>query len=143
LAHLGIEPLGETFDGDWLYAQVRSRSAPIKQVLMDGHWLVGVGNIYASESLFRAGISPKTAANRLSRERCRRLAEAVRETLAAAIEAGGSTIRDFIHTEGMGYFQLQCGVYGRGGEACQRCGGTVRQIRQGGRSTFYCPGCQT
>lgn len=142
LAHLGVEPLGEVFDGDWLYAQIRSRSAPIKQVLMDGNWLVGVGNIYASESLFRAGISPKTAANRLSRERCRKLAESVRETLAAAIEAGGSTIRDFIHTEGMGYFQLQYGVYGRAGEACRCCGGGIRQIRQGGRSTFYCPNCQ-
>jgi formamidopyrimidine-DNA glycosylase len=144
LAGLGIEPLGEAplFDGDWLYRHTRGRSAPIKQVLMDGGLVVGVGNIYAAESLFAAGISPKTAASRLGLVRCRRLAEAVKTTLSAAIEAGGSTIRDFIHTEGMGYFQLQAGVYGRAGEVCRRCGGTICQIRQGGRSTFYCPGCQ-
>lgn len=142
LAKLGLEPLGEAFDGAWLYQATRRRATPIKQLLMDGALVVGVGNIYASESLFRAGISPLTPAKGLGKERCARLVAAVKETLAAAIEAGGSTIRDFMHTEGSGYFQLQCAVYGRAGEPCRRCGGTVRQLRQGGRSTFYCPGCQ-
>lgn len=142
LGKLGIEPLEDEFDGAWLYRVTRGRAVPIKQLLMDGSLLVGVGNIYASESLFRAGISPLQPAGKLGAVRCERLATAVRETLTAAIAAGGSTIRDFIHTEGAGYFQLQYGVYGRAGESCRRCGGTVRQLRQGGRSTFYCPGCQ-
>ncbi len=142
LSRLGIEPLEDGFDGQWLYRVSRGRAVPIKQLLMDGALLVGVGNIYASESLFRAGISPLVPAGKLGLARCERLATAVRETLMAAIAAGGSTIRDFIHTEGAGYFQLQYGVYGRAGEACRRCGGTVHQLRQGGRSTFYCPGCQ-
>ena len=142
LARLGLEPLGEQFDGAWLYQASRKRRTPIKQFLMDGNLLVGVGNIYASESLFHAAISPLTPAGELTLPRCLLLVEAVRNTLAAAIEAGGSTIRDFIHTEGKGYFQLQCTVYGRKGEPCRRCGGSIVQIRQGGRSTFYCPDCQ-
>lgn len=143
LAVLGIEPLAPEFTGAWLHAVTRRRQAPIKNVLMDAHTLVGVGNIYASESLFRAGISPLRAASRIGREGCGRLTEAVRQTLAEAIAAGGSSIRDYIHSDGSGgWFQLQCAVYDRAGQACRRCGGLVRQIRQAGRSTYYCPGCQ-
>lgn len=144
LAGLGIEPLSDGFDGDWLYAATRRRSAPIKQVLMDAGTLVGVGNIYASESLFRAGISPLRPARRIGRDRCARLAAAIRETLTAAIAAGGSSVRDYVHSDGgSGWFQLDCAVYGRAGDPCRVCGTPVRTLRQGGRATFYCPRCQT
>lgn len=143
LASQGVEPLSEAFTADWLHAAVSRRSAPIKPVLMDSHLLVGVGNIYASESLFRAGISPLRAANRISRARYALLVPAVRETLADAIAAGGSSIRDYVHSDGgAGCFQIQAAVYDRAGQPCLRCGGAVRQIRQAGRSTYYCPLCQ-
>lgn len=143
LASLGVEPLSQDFSADWLYAVTRRRQAPIKNVLMDAHTVVGIGNIYASESLFRAGISPLRAASRIGRERCTALVEAVRATLTDAIAAGGSSIRDYVHSDGgAGCFQLECNVYDRAGELCRRCGGAVRQIRQAGRSTYYCPGCQ-
>jgi formamidopyrimidine-DNA glycosylase len=143
LAGLGVEPLSPAFDGAFLHRVSRNRQTPIKLFLMDGHIVVGVGNIYANESLFRAGISPKTAAGRLSLARCQRLAEAVRDILEQAIRAGGSSLRDFVDSSGQpGYFQQQYAVYGRAGEPCPRCGGAVRQIRQGQRSTFYCPHCQ-
>ena len=139
----GIEPLNAEFSGAWLHAASRGRSIPIKQFLMDSHIVVGIGNIYASEILFRAGISPRLAAGRLSRPRCDALAAAVREILSAAISAGGSSVRDYVHSDGgAGCFQLQCAVYGRSGEPCAVCGRPVRSIRQGGRSTFYCPHCQ-
>ena len=110
---------------------------------MDGHLIVGIGNIYASESLFRAGISPLRPAGRIGRERIARLASAIRETLADAIAAGGSSIRDYVHSDGgAGCFQVQCAVYDRDGEPCRRCGGRVRAIRQAGRSSYYCPACQ-
>ena len=143
LAVLGVEPLADEFTGDWLFAATRGRAAPIKPVLMDSHLVVGIGNIYAAESLFRAGISPLRAANRISRERYRRLVPAIRQTLADAIAAGGSSIRDYVHSDGgAGCFQVDCAVYGRAGASCRRCNGVIRQIRQGGRSTFYCPACQ-
>lgn len=143
LASLGIEPLGEAFDGAWLHAATRGRRGPIKSFLMDAHQVVGVGNIYAAESLFRAGIRPDRAAGKLGRDACRRLAEAVRQTLNEAIAAGGSSIRDYVHHDGgTGWFQIACAVYGRAGESCRRCGGTVGRLRQGGRTTFFCPGCQ-
>ncbi len=143
LAVLGIEPLADEFTADWLYAQTRQRIGPIKPVLMDSHLVVGIGNIYAAESLFRAGISPLRAANRISRERYERLVPAIRQTLADAIAAGGSSIRDYVHSDGgAGCFQVECAVYDRAGEPCRRCSGVVRQIRQSGRSTFYCPACQ-
>lgn len=143
LAVLGIEPLTPDFTGAWLHQALRRRSGPVKTVLMDAHLLVGVGNIYASESLFRAGISPLRGANRIGAARCDALAEAIRTTLTAAIAAGGSSIRDYLHSDGgAGYFQIQCAVYDRAGEPCRRCGGRVRSIRQGGRSTYYCAGCQ-
>ena len=143
LAGLGVEPLDEAFTGDWLYAATRRRTGPIKPVLMDSHLVVGIGNIYASESLFRAGISPLRAASRIGRERCAGLAAAVRETLSDAIAAGGSSIRDYVHSDGgAGCFQVDCAVYDRAGLPCRRCGGSVHQVRQGGRSTYYCPACQ-
>ncbi len=143
LAVLGIEPLGDEFTADWLFAATRRRAAPIKPLLMDSHLVVGVGNIYASESLFRAGISPLRAANRISRERYGRLVPAIRQTLSDAIAAGGSSIRDYVHSDGgAGCFQVECAVYDRAGEPCRRCDGVVRQVRQGGRSTFYCAACQ-
>ena len=143
LAVLGVEPLDEVFTGDWLYAALRRRAAPVKPGRMDGHFVVGIGNIYASESLFRAGISPLRAANRISAGRCQRLAGAVRETLSDAIAAGGSSIRDYVHSDGgAGCFQVDCAVYDRAGQPCRRCGGVVRQVRQAGRSTYWCAGCQ-
>ncbi|MGE5471149.1 MAG: bifunctional DNA-formamidopyrimidine glycosylase/DNA-(apurinic or apyrimidinic site) lyase [Bacteroidota bacterium] len=143
LASQGLEPLSEAFTADWLQAAYARRGGPIKPVLMDSHLVVGIGNIYASESLFRAGISPLRAANRISRPRYGQLVTAIRETLSAAIAAGGSSIRDYVHSDGgSGCFQIEAAVYGRDGQRCVRCTGTVKQIRQAGRSTFYCPDCQ-
>lgn len=142
-ARLGVEPLQPGFDGDWLFNALRGVSTPIKLAIMDAHRVVGVGNIYASESLFRARIHPLTPAGSLSRLRCKRLAEAIRETLSAAIEAGGSTLRDFVGGDGKaGYFQQQYFVYGRDGEVCRVCGGRVRKAVMGQRSTFWCARCQ-
>lgn len=144
LAELGVEPLTDDFNGEWLHLKTRTRSASIKQVLMDSHLVVGVGNIYANEALFRAGINPKTAANRISLARYARLVAEIKETLRLAIAAGGSSLRDFVGAEGNpGYFQQQYLVYGRTGQPCRKCGTAIRQLRQGQRSTFYCPKCQT
>jgi formamidopyrimidine-DNA glycosylase len=143
LAGLGIEPLSDGFTGDWLYAATRGRRAPIKPLLMDARLVVGIGNIYAAESLHLAGISPLRSANRIARERYRRLAAAIRSTLTASIAAGGSSVRDYVHSDGgAGCFQLSCAVYDRAGEPCPTCAGPVRVIRQAGRSTFYCARCQ-
>ncbi|HWJ96056.1 MAG TPA: bifunctional DNA-formamidopyrimidine glycosylase/DNA-(apurinic or apyrimidinic site) lyase [Telluria sp.] len=143
LRGLGVEPLEEKFNGALLHRETRKRSAPIKQVLLAGDIVVGVGNIYACESLFKAGINPKTPASRISRARYDKLAEAIRETLAAAIVQGGSTLRDFIAVNGQsGYFQQTYFVYDRAGVPCRQCGAPVRQIKQGQRSTFYCANCQ-
>jgi formamidopyrimidine-DNA glycosylase len=143
LAVLGIEPLGPDFDGAWLYRASRGRSTPIKLFLMDSHRIVGVGNIYASESLFRARIHPATPAGNLGPRRCARLAGAIRDTLAAAIAAGGSTLRDFVGSDGRpGYFQQQYFVYGREGEACRVCATPVQKTVMGQRATFHCPRCQ-
>ena len=143
LAGLGIEPLTDGFDGDWLFAATRLRSGPIKPVLMDHRLIVGIGNIYAAESLFRAGISPLRPANRISCERYRHLAPAIRATLADSIAAGGSSVRDYVHSDGgAGCFQISCAVYDRAGAPCPHCGQPIRWIRQAGRSTFYCPRCQ-
>jgi formamidopyrimidine-DNA glycosylase len=143
LRGLGVEPLIDGFDGALLYRETRKRNAPIKQVLLSGDIVVGVGNIYACESLFRAGISPKTAASRISRARYDKLAEAIRDILADAIVQGGSTLRDFIAVNGQsGYFQQTYFVYDRAGVPCRNCGTPIRQIKQGQRSTFYCAVCQ-
>jgi formamidopyrimidine-DNA glycosylase len=143
LAHLGIEPLSRALDGGKLHALTRAHRTAIKLFLMDARRIVGVGNIYASESLFRARIHPATPAKRVSAKRCALLAAAVKETLRAAIRAGGSTLRDFVGADGRsGYFQNRYWVYDREGRACRRCGATIRRFLQGQRSTFYCPGCQ-
>ncbi|WP_343732032.1 bifunctional DNA-formamidopyrimidine glycosylase/DNA-(apurinic or apyrimidinic site) lyase [Duganella sp.] len=143
LRTLGVEPLEPGFSGKVLYDQTRQRSAPVKQVLLAGDIVVGVGNIYASESLFRAGINPKLPARRISLARYEKLAQAVREVLAEAIVQGGSTLRDFIAVNGQsGYFQQTYFVYDRTGVPCRVCAAPIRQIRQGQRSTFYCVNCQ-
>ena len=143
LRGLGVEPLGPAFSAELLYCETRRRSAPIKQVLLAGDIVVGVGNIYASESLFKARINPKTQAHRISLARYEKLAEAIRETLAAAIEQGGSTLRDFVGVNGQsGYFQQTYFVYDRAGDPCRICKRPILQIRQGQRSTFYCANCQ-
>ncbi|MFP5403573.1 MAG: bifunctional DNA-formamidopyrimidine glycosylase/DNA-(apurinic or apyrimidinic site) lyase [Gammaproteobacteria bacterium] len=143
LAHLGPEPLTPAFDAAYLHAHCRGRQAAIKQVIMDASVVVGVGNIYASESLFHAGIRPGTAARRLSRPACERLTEAIRRVLSAAIAAGGSSLRDYVATDGeLGYFQLQTRVYDRTGLPCKACGTPIRRIVQGQRASFYCPHCQ-
>jgi formamidopyrimidine-DNA glycosylase len=143
LAALGVEPFSTKFTGDFLYRATRHRRAAIKLALMDSHVVVGVGNIYANESLFRAGIRPGRAANRVSRPRISRLVDAVRETLADAIAKGGSTLRDYVDSRGEpGNFQLDYYVYGREREPCRVCGATIRSARLGGRATSYCPSCQ-
>ena len=140
---LGPEPLEDIFDGAWLHAKIRTRTSPIKNVIMDSHLVVGVGNIYASESLFRAGISPLTPANKLSKVRCERLVTEIKSTLQDALKAGGSSLRDFFGVDGNpGYFQQQYFVYGRTGEPCRICSTPIKSIKQGQRSTFYCPKCQ-
>ena len=143
LARIGPEPLSTAFNGAVLHAATRNRSAAIKHVLMDSHVIAGLGNIYANEALFRAGISPRVAARRLSRERCDLLVAKIRETLELAIGAGGSSLRDYVASDGMaGRYQSQFLVYDRACEPCRRCGTVIRGIQQGQRSTFYCPRCQ-
>jgi formamidopyrimidine-DNA glycosylase len=143
LAPLGVEPFAPEFDGAWLFRHTRGRSAAIKQLLLTGAVVVGVGNIYASESLFRARIHPRTPARRLSRARCDRLAAAVREVLAEAIAVGGSTLRDFVGADGaQGYFTLEARVYDRAGLPCGVCGTPIRRSVQGQRATYFCPRCQ-
>ena len=143
LRGLGVEPLEGGFTGALLHRQTRNRSQAIKQVLLAGNIVVGVGNIYASESLFRAAINPKTPAGRISLARYEKLAQAIREILAEAILQGGSTLRDFIAVNGQsGYFQQNYFVYNRADEPCRVCQAPVRQIVQGQRSTFYCVNCQ-
>ncbi|TFZ01144.1 bifunctional DNA-formamidopyrimidine glycosylase/DNA-(apurinic or apyrimidinic site) lyase [Ramlibacter rhizophilus] len=143
LGRLGVEPLGEHFDPAAFHAALKQRRAPIKQVLLTGDVVVGVGNIYASEALFLAGIRPTTRASRIGPERALRLHAAVREVLARAVRQGGSTLRDFSNARGeSGYFQLEAMVYDRAGLPCRRCGTPVRMIRQGQRATYYCPQCQ-
>jgi len=143
LASLGPEPLGGDFHGEYLHRQSRGRRAPVKPFIMDGRVVVGVGNIYASEALFRAGIDPRRAAGRISRQRLEGLVLAIREVLHDAIEAGGTTLRDFYNGDGKpGYFGREIQVYGRGGALCPACGSAIRQLRLAQRSTFYCPRCQ-
>jgi formamidopyrimidine-DNA glycosylase len=143
LRGLGIEPLEETFDGAALRRLAEGRRVAVKHFLMNGRIVTGVGNIYASEALFRAGIHPLRSVARISRPRWDRLAGAVRETLESALAAGGTTLRDYASLEGRpGEFGTQCAVYGREGEPCLECGTPIRALRQGQRSTFYCPGCQ-
>ena len=143
LRQLGPEPLGDEFDGDFLYVKSRGRKIAVKLFIMDSKMVVGIGNIYANEALFLAGIHPKRAAGRISRERCQRLSVAIKQVLRAAIRAGGTTLRDFTAEDGQpGYFSLKLNVYGRAGEPCLVCGTPIRHLTLGQRSTYYCPHCQ-
>jgi formamidopyrimidine-DNA glycosylase len=143
LAGLGVEPLGDGFGLDAFHAGLKKRKAPIKQVLLAGDLVVGVGNIYASEALFLAGIRPTLSAAGISRPRAGRLHAAIREVLHKAVTKGGSTLRDFSNAQGeSGYFQLEAMVYDRKGEPCRVCGTAIRMIRQGQRATYFCPHCQ-
>ena len=143
LAGLGPEPLAEDFDGDHLWRLSRGRSAPVKNFLMDQAVVVGVGNIYAAEALFRAGIDPRRAAGRVSRARYATLAEAVQQILAHAITRGGTTLRDFLAPDGApGYFEQELLVYGRAGQACRICRAPLRAGVLGQRATVWCPRCQ-
>jgi formamidopyrimidine-DNA glycosylase len=143
LDRLGVEPLEAGFAPEAFHRALKLRRASIKQVLMAGDLVVGVGNIYASEALFRAGIRPGLRADRLSKPRAARLHGAIVSVLQRALALGGSTLRDFSSAEGQsGYFQMDAMVYGREGQACRICGSPIRAIRQGQRSTFFCPQCQ-
>lgn len=143
LGRLGVEPLGEAFVLEAFHAGLKRRQAAVKQVLLAGDLVVGVGNIYASESLFLAGIRPTLRASRISRPRAEKLRAAVREVLARAVAMGGSTLRDFSNARGeAGCFQLETMVYDRAGRPCRICGTPVKSIRQGQRATFFCPNCQ-
>jgi formamidopyrimidine-DNA glycosylase len=143
LKDLGPEPLERDFHVDYLAGKARGRKVAIKQFLMDQRVVVGVGNIYASEALFRAGISPRKAAGRVPRAELEALVGAVRDVLGEAIRQGGTTLRDYVSADGTpGYFRQKLYVYERSGEPCRRCGTPVRQIVQGQRSTYFCPRCQ-
>jgi formamidopyrimidine-DNA glycosylase len=143
LATLGPEPLTDDFSGHYLFQHSRGRSAPIKSFLMDSHVVVGVGNIYANEALFHAGIHPLRAAGRISEARYEQLAIAIRQILDKAITQGGTTLRDFVNSRGEpGYFQQELDVYGRSGLPCHHCLTVLKEVRLSGRSTVYCPQCQ-
>ncbi|HET8708427.1 MAG TPA: bifunctional DNA-formamidopyrimidine glycosylase/DNA-(apurinic or apyrimidinic site) lyase [Pseudomonadales bacterium] len=144
LAVLGPEPLAEEFDADYLINQAKGRKTAVKSFLMDAHVVVGVGNIYANEALFMAGIHPKRQAGRVSAARYEKLVSAVKQVLGEAIAVGGTTLRDFVNGNGEpGYFQQQLRVYDRAGEPCKVCGSPIKSIRLGQRSTFFCKLCQT
>ena len=143
LRGLGVEPFDPAFTGEHLHKLARGRRVAVKQFIMDGHIVTGVGNIYASEALFRAGIHPAREVGRISLERWNTLAQAIRETLSRALDAGGSTLRDYVSATGEpGQFQNVTSVYDREGEPCGRCARPIKALRQGQRSTFYCAGCQ-
>lgn len=143
LANLAPEPLSETFDTDYLWRITRNRRVTIKQLLMNSRLVVGVGNIYASEALFRARIKPQRRASSLTRDETARLVRAIRTVLQMAIRVGGTTLRDFVGADGNpGYFRQKLYVYERAGEPCRTCGTKIRQQVQGQRSTYYCPSCQ-
>jgi len=143
LCKLGPEPLSDDFNADYLYQTCRKRSAPIKPLIMDSHKVVGVGNIYACEALFSAGIRPTREAGSISRKRLSKLVDTIKATLASAIEQGGTTLQDFSQVDGKpGYFKQSLNVYGVKGD-CSHCGKTIKQITQNQRSSYYCPKCQT
>lgn len=143
LGHLGVEPLAGEFDLDTFHKNLKQRSAAIKQVLLAGNIVVGVGNIYASEALFLAGIRPTVSAKRISRVRAEKLRVAIIDVLARAVAKGGSTLRDFSNADGdAGYFQLEANVYDRAGQPCRNCGTVIKRLVQGQRATYYCASCQ-
>lgn len=141
--HLGPEPLSDDFDASYLADKLKGRTGSIKTSIMNQELVVGVGNIYASEALWRCGISPKRAAGKVSRKRLAELVVCIRQVLEEAIASGGSTLRDYVRSSGdLGYFQHQFTVYGRDGQACKRCRTPIQRIVQQNRSTYYCPCCQ-
>ena len=143
LGRLGVEPLEDSFDPQVFALGLKKKHAPVKQVLLAGELVVGVGNIYASEALFLAGIRPTTRASRISKPRAFKLHQAIRQVLASAVEKGGSSLRDFSNAQGQnGYFQLQVNVYDRAGLPCRACATPIKRLVQGQRSSFYCPQCQ-
>jgi formamidopyrimidine-DNA glycosylase len=143
LKDLAPEPLSPAFDGEYLFRATRKRSVAIKQCLMNSQLVVGVGNIYASEALFRARIAPRRAARRLTRREAKALAQAIKDVLSAAIEIGGTTLRDYVNADGApGYFRQKLFVYERAGSACRVCKSPVKQFVQGQRSTYWCSTCQ-
>ncbi len=143
LAALGPEPLSDDFSGEYLYQAGKDRKVAIKQLIMNSNIVVGVGNIYASESLFRAGINPKRQARKISRQRYMKLAAAIKDVLTEAIAMGGTTLRDFHNAEGKpGYFRIQLKAYDRAGEPCEVCGAPIKHTVQGQRATYYCSACQ-
>ena len=143
LIKLGPEPLSEAFNGDFLYEKSRGKSQAVKNFIMDGHVVVGVGNIYASESLFESGIRPSSQAGKISRPRYRILANNIKQVLAKAIRAGGTTLNDFTQADGKpGYFRHELQVYARQGEPCTRCQSPIKSKVIGQRNTFYCSRCQ-
>lgn len=143
LDHLGPEPLTDEFDADYLFNKSRKRTSAIKTFIMDQKFVVGVGNIYASESLFLSGINPQKAAGKVSKAKYELLVQCIKDVLAKAIKEGGTTLKDFVGSDGKpGYFAQQLRVYGRAGEPCIDCGKAIKQITQGQRSTFYCSHCQ-
>jgi formamidopyrimidine-DNA glycosylase len=143
LVKLAPEPLSDAFDGEYLFRATRKRSVAIKQLIMNSQLVVGVGNIYASEALFRAKVSPRRAARRLTRRETAALARAIKQVLGEAIKIGGTTLRDYVNADGApGYFSQKLFVYERAGEACRVCKSPVRQFVQGQRSTYWCSTCQ-
>ena len=143
LGSLGVEPLSEEFDGEYLYSASRRRKVAAKLLLMDNAVVTGIGNIYANEALFAAGVSPLRPAPQLTPAECRRLSAAAKAILLRAIDAGGTTISDFLNVDGTeGKFVRELKIYGRTGQPCPVCGCAVESVRQGGRSSFYCPKCQ-
>lgn len=144
LASLGKEPFDPSLTATWLRGRFAGKRQAIKQALLDGRIMVGIGNIYASESLFKAGINPKRSAGQLSEQRCARLIQAIRDTLNEALTAGGSTLRDYTNASGTpgAYFELHAAVYDHGGQPCRQCQTPIRRMMQGQRATYYCPRCQ-
>ncbi|NBX86537.1 MAG: bifunctional DNA-formamidopyrimidine glycosylase/DNA-(apurinic or apyrimidinic site) lyase [Proteobacteria bacterium] len=143
LKNLGPEPLGATFTTSYLHQALQKKSTAIKPTLMDNHIVVGVGNIYASESLFRSHIHPQTRAHQLTKSHLNQLIKHIKQTLTDAIKAGGSSLKDFTHSNGqLGYFQSQFNVYGRENQPCHRCQTKIKKITQAQRATFFCPTCQ-
>ena len=143
LSDLGVEPLSKDFSADYLYKKSRTRKTSIKNFIMDAKVVVGIGNIYANESLFKSGISPKRHANKISFDRYQLLVQSAKEVLENALQKGGTTLRDFVNSEGKpGYFQQKLKVYGKTGQPCPVCGSIIKLIRQGERSTYYCGQCQ-
>ncbi len=143
ISSLGIEPLSESFTGRYLYQYSKNKALDIKQLIMNSKCVVGVGNIYAAESLFRSGIDPRSKAHKITKQQYTLLAQSIREVLTEAIASGGTTLKDYLGATGeSGYFKVALNVYGRAGEACYTCGTPIEKITQAKRSTFYCPVCQ-